>query len=92
MIEQFGIEGIYIVHAKKGYEFHEDRINKLFAKNDLTFEYVTDGDPTNFDNALLNKYFSPDIRQILSDGILSCTLNHITRTRFFISSFRHFIS
>ena len=77
MIEQFGIEGIYIVHAKKGYEFHEDRINKLFAKNGLAFEYVTDGDPTNFDTALLNKYFSPDIRQVLSDGILSCTLNHI---------------
>jgi glycosyl transferase family 25 len=77
MIKQFGIEGIYIVHAKKGYEYHEDRINKLFKKHGLPFEYVTDGDPTCFDKNLLNKYFSEDIRQLLSDGVLSCTLNHI---------------
>ena len=77
MIEQFGIEGIYIVHAKKGYEYHEDRINKLFAKYGLHFEYVTDGDPSCFDKNLLNKYFSEDIRQLLSGGVLSCTLNHI---------------
>ncbi|MDB5279989.1 MAG: glycosyl transferase family 25 [Ferruginibacter sp.] len=77
MIEEFGIESIYIVHAKKGYEFHEDRINKLFAKNGLSFEYVTDGDPSCFYQALLDKYFSADIKQVLSVGVLSCTLNHI---------------
>ena len=77
MINQFGIEGIYIVHAKKGYEIHEERINNLFSKMDLPFEFVTDGDPANFTDELLKKYFSPDIRNILSDGILSCTLNHI---------------
>ena len=77
MIEQFGIEGIYIVHAKEGYEYHEERINKLFTKLGLQFEFVTDGDPANFSDALLNKYFSGDIRQLLSTGVLSCTLNHI---------------
>jgi glycosyl transferase family 25 len=77
MIEKFGIEGIYIVHAKKGYEFHEARINKLFTEFGLRYEFVTDGDPSCFTPALLNKYFSPDIRQVLRDGILSCTLNHI---------------
>lgn len=77
MINQLGIEAIYIVHAKKGYEVHEERINKLFAKMDLPFEFVTDGDPINFTDDLLNKYFTKDIRSVLSDGILSCTLNHI---------------
>jgi glycosyl transferase family 25 len=77
MVKQVGIEGIYVIHAKKGYEFHEDRINKLFAKNGLKFEYVTDGDPSCFDDNLLNKYFSADIKQVLSTGVLSCTLNHI---------------
>lgn len=77
MIEQFGIEGIYVVHAKKGYEFHEERINKLFKENNLSFEFVTDGDPTYFTEDLLNKYFTKDIRSHLSDGRLSCTLNHI---------------
>jgi len=77
MIDQFGIEGIYIVHAKKGYEFHEARINQLFKENNLNFEFVTDGDPSCFNKDLLNKYFSEDIRQILSEGVISCTLNHI---------------
>ncbi|CAN5786902.1 hypothetical protein BH11BAC3_BH11BAC3_45640 [soil metagenome] len=77
MIKQFGIEGVYVVHAKKGYEFHEERINKLFKENGLSFEFVTDGDPVCFTEELLNKYFTKDIRNLLSDGILSCTLNHI---------------
>jgi len=76
-IEKFGIEGIYIVHAKKGYEFHEARIKKLFTDLGLQFEFVTDGDPSCFTPELLNKYFSEDIRDVLADGILSCTLNHI---------------
>jgi glycosyl transferase family 25 len=77
MVASVGIEGIYIVHAKKGYENHEQRINQLFKENGLKFEFVTDGDPSCFSGDLLYKYFSNDIRQRLSDGILSCTLNHI---------------
>jgi glycosyl transferase family 25 len=77
MVEKFGIEGIYIVHVKKGYEVHEARINKLFNELGLKFEFVTDGSPSTFDSGILNKYFVPDIRTKLTDGVLSCTLNHI---------------
>jgi glycosyl transferase family 25 len=76
MLENFGIEGIYIVHAKKGYEKHEQRINNLFNQLGLKYEFVTDGDPSQFSSDLLNKYFSPDIRNIFTDGSISCTLNH----------------
>ena len=77
MVKKFGIEGIYIVHAKKGYELHEERINQLFKKNNLAFEFVTEGDPSCFTATLLDRYFTADIRQLLKAGILSCTLNHI---------------
>lgn len=77
MVEKFGIEGIYIIHAKKGYEMHEARINDLFAKKGLNHEFVTDGDPSCFTNESLGEYFSSDIYDRLGDGILSCTLNHI---------------
>jgi glycosyl transferase family 25 len=77
MVEQFGIEGIYIIHAKKGYEMHEARINTLFGQIGLKHEFVTDGDPSCFTEDLLGNYFSSDIRDRLGDGILSCTLNHI---------------
>lgn len=77
MVEKFGIEGIYIVHAKKGYELHEERINNLFGDLGLKHEFVTDGDPSCFTDELLGKYFVSNIHDILGKGILSCTLNHI---------------
>ncbi len=77
VLAEFGIEGIYVVHAKTGYELHESRINTLFAQHGLKHEFVTDGDPSCFSDKLLNKYFSPDIKNILPTGALSCTLNHI---------------
>jgi glycosyl transferase, family 25 len=77
MIEKFGIEGTYIIHAKKGYEYHAARIERLFKSMDLNFEFVTDGDPTCFSDALLDTYFCKGIEHILQRGTLSCTLNHI---------------
>jgi glycosyl transferase family 25 len=77
LLDRFGIEGIYIVHAKTGYELHENRINTLFPQIGLKYEFVTDGDPSSFSDEILNKYFTPDIKKNLSAGVLSCTLNHI---------------
>ncbi len=77
MLKDVGIEGIYIVHTKKGYEIHEQRINEIFGKLNLDFEFVTDGDISNFTPELLQKYFCNKIETELSKGVLSCTLNHI---------------
>ena len=77
MLQDFGIEGIYIVHAKKGYEIHEQRINQIFGGLNLKYEFVTDGDVSNFNADFLQKYFCRDIEKKLSKGVLSCTLNHI---------------
>ncbi len=76
-LETFGIEGIYVVHAKKGYELHEERINTIFGGLGMKFEFVTDGDPSLFTPGLLKEYFIDDIQQKLRPGVLSCTLNHI---------------
>ncbi len=75
MLNDFGIEGVYVVHALKGYEHHELRVKELFMKHHIPFEFVTDGDPSHFKPQLLNTYFTKDIN--LSTGVLSCTLNHI---------------
>lgn len=77
MVESIGIQGVYVVHAKSGYELHEARIKTLFPKHGLPFEFVTDGDPSVFTPELINQYFRPDIRSLMPDGIVSCTLNHI---------------
>lgn len=76
-LKDFGIEGIYVVHAKTGYEVHEERINRLFPEMGMEHEFVTDGDISNFTPELLGKYFCPEISSNLSQGALSCTLNHI---------------
>ena len=77
MLKDFGIDGIYIVHAKKGYEVHQKRIEKIFGALNMPHEFVTDGDISNFNPHLLHKYFCEPIEKKLSKGILSCTLNHI---------------
>lgn len=77
MLQEFGIEGIYIVHALQGYEVHEQRLNEIFGGLNLNYEFVTDGDISHFTPALLQKYFCPEIETKLSKGIISCTLNHI---------------
>ena len=77
MLKEVGIEGIYIVHALQGYEVHEERLNEIFGKMKLDYEFVTDGDISHFTPELLEKYFCPEINSKLSKGIISCTLNHI---------------
>ncbi len=77
MLQKFGIEGIYIIHAKTGYELHEKRIKTIFDGLGLDYEFVTDGDPSLFTDNLLSRYFCAEINSKISTGILSCTLNHI---------------
>ncbi len=77
MNSKLGGLGIYVVHALKGYEFHEKRIENLFNKNGLEWEWVTDGDPSLYTNHTLKDYFIPGIEEHIPTGVISCTLNHI---------------
>ena len=77
MLQDIGIEEIYIVHAKTGYEIHEQRIIEIFGKLNLDYELVTEGDISCFTPELLQKYFCNQIESRLSPGVISCTLNHI---------------
>ena len=72
-----GIDGVYIIHALKGYEYAAERIQHIFSSLGIEYELVTDGDPSLFTDKLLAGYFCPEIRSVLTDGVLSCTLNHI---------------
>lgn len=76
-LKEFQIDGVYIIHALQGYEAHAERIKTLFAKNNIDFEFVTDGDPSLATEKDHKQYFTPEIDSILSKGVKSCTLNHI---------------
>ncbi len=69
--------GIYVIHAKQGYEVHEKRIKTLFQKHNLDYELITDGDPSLFPTLTLTDYFTPESISTMRPGVLSCTLNHI---------------
>ena len=77
MLREIGIEGVYVIHALKGYEQHETRLVKLFNDYKFDFELVTAGDPSLDNQKLKEKYFIADIGSTLSEGVMSCTLNHI---------------
>lgn len=72
---------IYVIHAKRGYEIHEQRIKELFEQNNLDFEFVTDGDPQNFSVELLDAHFTKRVQEKYSKGAISCTLNHMIAFR-----------
>ncbi|MBN2638401.1 MAG: glycosyltransferase family 25 protein [Bacteroidales bacterium] len=69
--------GVFVIHALKGYEYHEKRIVELFKQKNIDFEFVTDGDASLLNDKIIGQYFSPDIQSKLSLGVTSCTLNHI---------------
>lgn len=71
------ITGVYVIHAKNGYEYHEKRIVDLLGAMRIPFEFVTDGDVGNFTTDLLKNYFTDYALKSLSPGVVSCTLNHI---------------
>ena len=68
---------VYVIHALKGYEVHEERIVKLFEEHGLKFQFMTSGDPKYFSKELLDRYFTKEAQERISKGALSCTLNHI---------------
>ena len=77
MIKKYGIDGVYVVHALKGYEIHEKRLREIFNEMNIEFEFMTEGDPSKFYDEMLNRYFCPEVLKTLPAGVISCTLNHI---------------
>jgi glycosyl transferase family 25 len=76
--KEIGIDGIYVVHALKGYEHHEKRLIQILKQEyGLDFEFVTEGDTSIWTDELINRYFNPVIKENFAPGVLSCTLNHI---------------
>ena len=71
--KNIGIDHVYVVHAPTGYEKHAIRLNDVL-KGKFGFEYsLLEKDS----DELIPRYFIPDIRKVLSKGIIMCTLNHI---------------
>lgn len=73
------INAIYVVHAKQGYESHEQYVNKLFYKHGLSFEFVSEeDDPSPFvTGGVIEQFFCKDILSTYKRGVVLCTLSHM---------------
>jgi glycosyl transferase family 25 len=76
--DDLGIDAVYVVHAKSGYELHGDRVVDVFGRMKMPFEFVSDGDPASFTDERLGAYFVEDIYSRLKVGSISLTYNHLT--------------
>ena len=78
MINETGVEGIYVVHGISGYESREIMLDNVLHKQfGLPYELVTESRDTLENEALIRKYFKADILKVLNKGALYCTLVHI---------------
>jgi len=69
--------GVYVVHAPVGYETAGKYVIKLFAKHGIDFVFVNENLlPINEEQAI-QKYFVPEIREIVTRGGIFCSLSHI---------------
>tara|TARA_B100001778_G_C18571011_1_gene622593 strand:- start:511 stop:1263 length:753 start_codon:yes stop_codon:yes gene_type:complete len=76
----------YVVHAKSGYEYHGERVVKLFKEENIPFEFVTDGTPESLTPEIKAKYFRDVFAEKTRAGSLSCSLNHIYAMERFLES------
>jgi glycosyl transferase family 25 len=71
--KELGIDHIYVVHAPKGYERHEERLyNILGRRYKFDFEFLSKDS-----EELIPTYFVENIRQAMNRGAVMCSLNHI---------------
>ncbi|MFO7868718.1 MAG: glycosyltransferase family 25 protein [Bacteroidales bacterium] len=77
MLGELGIDGVYVIHAKNGYELQEKYVQKLFADLRIDFEFASDGDVSSFSTLDVHSYFVDSIFTRLKETTISCTLNHL---------------
>jgi glycosyl transferase family 25 len=77
MLNEFGIGKVYVVHAKHGFEHREKWVNELFQKYNIQFEYLSEENSPCSVEELLVRYFPENVRDILSNRVILCTLSHL---------------
>ncbi len=76
MLNKFGIDGVYVVHARHGFEQREAWVKELFKQYNIPFEFVSEEDSVLPLEELTANYFPTNIKDTLSKGVILCTLSH----------------
>jgi glycosyl transferase family 25 len=65
---------IFVIHVKSAID-REEHINSQFKRFGLNHDFITDGDMSDIDQNILDKYFSGDMKRITPQT--SCALKHL---------------
>jgi len=65
---------VFVAHVKRGYEDRARHMERMLAAHGLSFEYMLDGDMTDFDEALQMRFFG-DMREVTP--VRSCAAKHL---------------
>ncbi|WP_256010766.1 glycosyltransferase family 25 protein [Desertivirga xinjiangensis] len=74
---ELGIDDVYIVHGITGYEEREQFLNNHLRNLNFDFQFVTESLDKTQNELWIRQYFISDIRDVLTNGPLFCTLVHI---------------
>ena len=74
---ELGIDDVYIVHGITGYEEREKYLNSILRNLDLDFRFVTESTDKDLNERWISQYFTPNVREVLTNGKIFCTLVHI---------------
>lgn len=66
---------IFVITSQKSLH-QRNRVEHIFSSLNLPFQFVTDGDISNFSEPLLSHYFVEGIKNLVRQSAISCTLNH----------------
>lgn len=71
-------EKVLVLHVKQGYEDRAEHIEKMMAELHIPFEYILDGDVSDFTPAILDKYFiiNDMVKMYNSLPQMSCAYKH----------------
>jgi glycosyl transferase family 25 len=76
MLNKFGIDEVFVIHARHGSEQRERWVKELFKQYDIPFQFISEEDSVLPLEELSTNYFPPNIRETLSKGVVLCTLSH----------------
>lgn len=68
------VDKVFVLHVKKGYEDRATHIESILGKLGIPFEYMLDGDISDFTESRLKRYFTTDFTK--NKAGTSCALKH----------------
>lgn len=69
----------FVLHVKTGYEDRAEHIERMMREKGISYEYILDGDMSDLDDAIINRYFRDNMACCKPET--SCAMKHLIACR-----------